>query len=587
MVPYNPRVISTACLLLLLLVCSCHAQRPSCLQNLRVTGSSPTAISLGWDYNCGEGALFKVYYEHMEWKACPTGIQDETRGRGVNNLETREASVHLEGLHPFSVYKLTVKALSLDQNLRPEELTMAGETHSDMPNVAPEVSTITTRAGVTNLKFYWQDPSPSKCKDFNSVLDGVFYILKGTDRWNLKQEYSGSTDDNSFTFENLMPYSYYSLFLYARNTEGKYNTKIHYKMVGRTEPGKPLPPRDLQELADPEDGTVRLLQWLPPFPPRGEVNYYTLRWRQTNASLWLEHENVNPDQDQCPGTTTLESRGEYDVPVCFTVTKLEPSANYTFQVSATNNGVPDRSSWSHEVIVSPVNEEGWSMFSGSQRIILVIIIAVCLILLIIAISFLIYRQKAKARYKSVPDYEAKGLNHNGASPMAFSNSTLRNSHIRASLTPKSHADTMKRYQHHLLPSDSSLSRPKSIQETPLPPVPKDDHLYEELTLKPAPSHEANGRDTKDTKDAKDGRSRPDSLQLSREPSADASVSGSLDEDEYLPPKRRCSTDTLDMDDYLKPTFSQFQRIDARDMSPPSGAPPPIPMESYASTSQRT
>lgn len=519
----------------------------------------------------------------MEWKACPTGIQDETRGRGVNNLETRDTTVYLERLHPFSVYKLTVKALPPLPTQRPEELTMAGETHSELPNVAPEVSTITTWSGVTSLKFYWQNPSPSKCKDFNSVLDGVFYILKGTDRWNLKQEYSGSTEANSFTFENLMPFSTYSLFLYARNTEGKYNMKIHYKMEGRTEPGKPLPPRDLQELADPEDGTVRLLQWLPPFPPRGEISYYTLRWKQTNDSSWQERENVSPNQDQCPETVAVESSNEYDTPVCFTVTKLKPNANYTFQVSATNNGVLDRSSWSHEVIVSPVGGEGGTIFSGSQGIILVIIIVVCLILLIIAISFLIYRQKAKARYKSVPDYEAKALNGNVGSPMTFSNSTLRNSHIRASLTPKSHADTMKRYQHHLLPSDSSLLRPKSIQETPLPPVPKDDHLYEELTLKPAPSHETNDVDVKDG----DGLVRPDSLQLSREPSADASMSGSLDENEYLPPKRRCSTDTLDVDDYLKPTFSQYLHIDARDMSPPSEAPPPIPMESYASTSQRT
>ncbi len=43
-----------------------------------------------------------------------------------------------------------------------------------------------------------------------------------------------------------------------------------------------------------------------------------------------------------------------------------------------------------------------------------------------------------------------------------------------------------------------------------------------------------------------------------------------------------STDTLDVDDYLKPTFDKFDLIlNPRDMSPPSEAPPPIPTVSYA------
>ena len=64
----------------------------------------------------------------------------------------------------------------------------------------------------------------------------------------------------------------------------------------------------------------------------------------------------------------------------------------------------------------------------------------------------------------------------------------------------------------------------------------------------------------------------------------------LDEDGYLPPKalkKSQSYDSEDNDDeYLKPTFGKFQRIDSRDLSPPHEQPPPIPVQSYVPVSQK-
>ena len=123
-----------------------------------------------------------------------------------------------------------------------------------------------------------------------------------------------------------------------------------------------------------------------------------------------------------------------------------------------------------------------------------------------------------------------------------------------SSTTTTNADTLRKYQHHLLPTSdrfSSLQRPGSIQETPLPPLPKEDHTYEELKLKREPVKEEVEED-----------------------------------DDYLPPiksaaSRKASVDTLDIDDYLKPTFNQFEQINTRDLSPPTEAPPPIPKVSYS------
>ena len=92
----------------------------------------------------------------------------------------------------------------------------------------------------------------------------------------------------------------------------------------------------------------------------------------------------------------------------------------------------------------------------------------------------------------------------------------------------------------------------------------------------------------------------DSLQLELQPVSNASggrdsldlsktkSQGSLDEDDYLPPRRSIrqgSVDTIDVDDYLTPTFNQFQQINPRDLSPPTEKPPPIPAVSYSPVKQ--
>ena len=76
------------------------------------------------------------------------------------------------------------------------------------------------------------------------------------------------------------------------------------------------------------------------------------------------------------------------------------------------------------------------------------------------------------------------------------------------------------------------------------------------------------------------------LRLKREPlkEEEEEIENDDEDDDYLPPKtlasRKASVDTLDIDDYLKPTFNQFAQINTRDLSPPTEAPPPIPKVSY-------
>ena len=61
-----------------------------------------------------------------------------------------------------------------------------------------------------------------------------------------------------------------------------------------------------------------------------------------------------------------------------------------------------------------------------------------------------------------------------------------------------------------------------------------------------------------------------------------------EDDDYLKPRTSGGplkkVDSLE-DEYLKPTFGHFERIDSRDLSPPAELPPPIPMQSYSQLKQ--
>ena len=583
--------------------------RNRCLKNLRVIGSTPSAITLGWDNKCaddgGGGTRYKVYYEHLEWQACPSGHQDESRGGpGRGNYETTETVMVFEHLHPFSAYRLTVK-------YKAEEESMVGETLQDVPGVLPEKSTIRTDVSADSLKFYWQNPLPSKCEDFNGHLDGVNYVLKGTEKWNLVEEQSGATSENSRRFEHLSPFSSYILFLYSQNQEGKHNTDLPYRIKAKTSAARPMPPRELTDATESVDKSQRLITWLPPYPPTGEIEEYSLRWKKSNSTHWQEEQRVYPGDALCPESLLDPSTSELNRTVCHVIGDLSANENYTFQVSAFNHGIAERSFWSETLVSAPSTTE---VILGLEKGVFIVVVVASLVGVLLCVLFLTFlrchcSKKSGKKYKNVPNYVPGPAGSTFTTSTSFSyprggggavspphrssfNTSQGSAGTPGEAAPSSSAssaqaeETLRRYKAHFLPAPAidRNSRTGSIQEQPLPPLPpKDDHLYEELKLKQDPSPASS---------SKSEYLRPTGLQLAASNLTSTwspSKGSDLNESEYLAPRtaatasarsRNASSDTIDMDDYLKPTFDRFVHIDPTDMSPPREAPPPIPVVSY-------
>jgi hypothetical protein len=76
---------------------------------------------------------------------------------GLRDLEVRSGTaVDIDGLHPHSHYRITVKAIT-ERAGKPEEESVLAETKQSVPDVAPQPSTIKSSVRVDRVSSF--DPS--------------------------------------------------------------------------------------------------------------------------------------------------------------------------------------------------------------------------------------------------------------------------------------------------------------------------------------------------------------------------------------------------------------------------------------------
>ena len=91
----------------------------------------------------------------------------------------------------------------------------------------------------------------------------LLYPFSGTKR-------EQSVIDTSERFQNLMPYSDYNLYIYAKTAEGHYNPKLPFKIPAKTKfANKAGPPRDLTAKITNDGSNSIHITWKPPYPPTG------------------------------------------------------------------------------------------------------------------------------------------------------------------------------------------------------------------------------------------------------------------------------------------------------------------------------
>ena len=506
-----------------------------CLSDVSINEISSEQANLTWTFDCNENDLrgFKIFYDHMDYKACSDDINRQMKHPKMTAgfLKPYNRWKVVGQLLPFSGYEFKVRPIFKDRSHSQEEKAVGGITEREPPSVKVRVQTADT--GTHHIKFILEGVNPNQCDQFNADLGYVRYHVKGQDPWNKDYELMEHVGWNAteISVTELLPNSRYGLALFVTDKDGNYNAAdgdSDFDFTATTRPSGPTePPTDLRlDIRGPECSLV----WRDAYPPVGEADYYILSWTQGDGEWRTDRIEAREVQ-----TTRIEGEkkeNSYMLPL------ITADSSISVKIRSFNKGFSDGSPWSVEV----------SNDDETMQIVIIVIIAVVGLILSIFFAIWLKRYIRVRRYEAaktddysqrpiIRELDPRGLNGPGNGIGSRQNS-LRPSSLAASVASSSPGTEVE------LRRGGQGKRGSRVRSSldPLPPVPGEP-LYEPL-------------------------------RFSQEPP--------LDEEQYLVPNpaKVASVESLDEEGYLKPNFHRIQPFNTR--SPTRESPEPIPMVSYSS-----
>ena len=215
--------------------------------NLRVSRKVAKSATLEWDVLNQNSSIsvYKVYYEHLDWWAC-ADRRSETRPMkergGVIVVNNSTQHVKIFPLHPYSEYKVTIKAIMETSDVMQRnksrrhrnEVDMYFNTSQYSPNVKPQLVTDPVREGNTSIVFSWSPPSPLRCNEFNGKIVGYQYIFLFIDGCGDQKSSFGGVEQPQLEISNSVPIINYTLSVYIENESGKTNTRLPLLISGHS-----------------------------------------------------------------------------------------------------------------------------------------------------------------------------------------------------------------------------------------------------------------------------------------------------------------------------------------------------------------
>ena len=276
-----------------------------CLTDVRVADISSEQANISWTYNCDNRHLqaFKIYYDHIEYKACSSS---ENRVKKVSEKKWREEILPHErfkligapergrGLLPFSVYNFTVIAIrDNSESNHGGEMAVLGETEASLPLVElkPELVERTEemiRFQLNDSK--WRD---SQCDKLNTEPGFLLYEVRQGGE--MVQSDSVSMERQEISLVGLQPYSEYSVKLFVTDLQGRFDEMETVQSTTtrmRTRAGRAQPPLAVRL----EEGEAGLeVFWSDPRPATGQLVGFQLSWREEEGAAWRQSDKILPD----------------------------------------------------------------------------------------------------------------------------------------------------------------------------------------------------------------------------------------------------------------------------------------------------
>ena len=482
---------------------------------------SSEQANISWSYSCDSRHLqaFKIYYDHIEYKACSSRMN---RDKKVKEMKWREEILPHErfkligapeqgrGLLPYSVYNFTVIAIrDNSENNHGGEMTVTAETEASLPLVElrPGLVVEKTQDRVRfKLEPKWRD---EQCDKLNTEPGVVLYeVLDQEDRVTKGEV---SVESEEITLAGLQPYSEYRVKLFVTNLAGEFDEMEAVELTSvRTSAGPAQPPLEVR-LEEGEDGLV--LFWSDPSPPTGQLEGYQLSWRDQEGEAWRLSDKILPDiTGHQQRSLSLRDLNIQQPPVSVRLR--------TFITEAA-----EASAWSHPVRVE----------DGEMTLLISVILAVVILTVLVTATVLIVRKCNLI--KKFKGWER--ANANDDEPIIRYKPKIEIQTRRPDSSASAGAGSPS-----VQPASNRSSMGRRSVHDPLPEEPGAP-LYEELNFKPSIVED------------EEGYVIPTATKL----------------------PKMASVESLDDEGYLKPNFNRYPPTDTRNST---GTPPPIPPVSYSS-----
>jgi len=549
---YFGQIVAT----LLFLFYGTSSTQNRCLVDVSVPEISSRQANISWSYSCNTKGLlsFKIYYDHVEYKAC---AKDDNMNKKHKKKRKKvggsELFTIIDDLEPYSLYTFEVNAILKGEHItnKPESMKVEAVTEEDLPKLLIKNLTVKDQAASDRITYRWRAPSVEDCDQFNSELGYIFYKITGSDIWNKEyfKEDNLSLSTTELTISSLLPNSLYHLDLYLTNIQGQFHedTVLQSDMI--TGPSHPHQPTNLTVTSS---SSSHSLQWVSPHPPTGQLVGYKIRWQHSNheeESEWETSEYLTVDEASCSDTAFRNA--------CYQVKGLDSNKNFSFQVMAFNKAVNEGSLWS-DTAKHMASDSDMNMY----MVVIVVSLVTAVVLGLLLFLFIMHRCNIWNRLNGfkrtmTDDYSFRPIVRDSESRLSNVSrfSALKKTPVTSptiisvtsceSNLPSNGSPTSEEDTRNFNPSINRASLNRRSCLDPLPPVPgKDEPVYDEIR-------------------------KPDTQPL--------------DDDNYLAPIKVASVESLDEEGYLRPNFNRFQMMDTR--SPDREALPAIPIVSYSSQDQ--
>ncbi|XP_073994587.1 Down syndrome cell adhesion molecule 4 isoform X2 [Rhodnius prolixus] len=252
--------------------------------NIKIEAKSPTELFLRWeapDKETWHGNLLGYSVAYAEVSSSSNFVTDtqilvtqqpsvfpEVRTRTVEAGPQYSGQLAIEGLAPFTSYRVTISALN-SRGAGPASEPILAKTNEGVPTMPPEKVSCSTLSSVS-LEIFW-DPPPTEGRNGN--IQGFKISYFPDEEWFIEKpeiESKKSTTTRT-TLTDLMKFTNYSISVLAYTQAGDGVTS--QPVYCRTAEDVPSAPADIKAVMSSPNKI--LVSWLPPAENNGQLIGYT------------------------------------------------------------------------------------------------------------------------------------------------------------------------------------------------------------------------------------------------------------------------------------------------------------------------